>query len=71
MVCAMERIRYPHIEIALAGESPNPLAIAGRTLRALRESGVPQEAQFEYLMQAFSGDYGHLLRTTLQTVRCK
>lgn len=67
----MDRIKYPHIEITLAGDSPNPLAIAGRTLRALKESGVPQEERFAYLMQAFEGDYVHLLRTTLQTVRCK
>jgi hypothetical protein len=60
--------RYPDIQVQLTGEDGNAFAILGRTAAALRRAGVPQEEIDAYFAQATSGDYHHLLQTTMTWV---
>ena len=57
--------RYPDVQVQLTGEDGNAFAILGRTAGALRRAGVPQEEIDEYLAEATSADYDHLLQTTM------
>jgi hypothetical protein len=57
--------RYPDIQLQLTGEDGNAFAILGRTAAALRSAGVPQEEIDAYFAEATSGDYHHLLHTTM------
>jgi hypothetical protein len=60
--------RYPDVQVQLTGEDGNAFAILARTAAALRAAGVPQEEVDEYFAEATSGDYDHLLQTTMRWV---
>jgi hypothetical protein len=60
--------RYPDVQVQLSGEDGNAFAILGRTAGALRRAGVPQEEIDQYYAEATSGDYDHLLQTTMRWV---
>jgi hypothetical protein len=60
--------RYPGVQVQLSGEDGNAFAILGRTAAALRAAGVPQEEVEEFFAEATSGDYDHLLQTTMAWV---
>jgi hypothetical protein len=57
--------RHPEICVQLTGEDGNAFAILGRTARALREAGLPKDELDQYYAEATSGDYDHLLQTTM------
>lgn len=63
--------KYPHISVRLVGEDGNAFAIIARVRRAMRLGGVSFAEQDAFLKEATSGDYGHLLRTVMQTVEVK
>jgi hypothetical protein len=60
--------RYPEVQVQLSGEDGNAFAILGRTAAALRQAGVSQEEIDTFLAEATSGDYDHLLQTTMAWV---
>ena len=60
--------RYPDVQVPLSGEDGNAFAILGRTAGALRRAGVPQQEIDDYFTEATSGDYDHLLQTTMRWV---
>ena len=60
--------RYPDIQVQLTGQDGNAFAILGRTTGALRRAGLPQEEIDDYVAEATSGDYDHLLHTTMAWV---
>jgi hypothetical protein len=60
--------RYPDVQVQLSGEDGNAFAILGRTAGALRRAGVLQEEIDQYFAEATSGDYDHLLQTTMSWV---
>jgi hypothetical protein len=60
--------RYPEIQVQLSGEDGNAFAILGRTAAALRAAGVPQQEIDAFFAEATSGDYDHLLQTTMAWV---
>jgi hypothetical protein len=60
--------RYPDVQVQLSGEDGNAFAILGRTAGALRAAGVSQEEIDAYFAEATSGDYDHLLQTTMAWV---
>ena len=62
--------RYPEIQVRLSGEDGNAFAILGRTAAALRAAGVPPEEIDAFFAEATSGDYDHLLQTTMAWVDC-
>ena len=59
--------RYPQVQVQLTGQDGNAFAILGRTA-ALRAAGVPSEEIDAYFAEATSGDYDHLLQTTMAWV---
>ena len=61
--------RHPEIEVTLIGEEGNAFSILGRVQRALREGGVPDSEVREFLDEASSGDYDHLLATVIEVDR--
>ena len=60
--------RYPEVQVQLSGQDGNAFAILGRTTAALRAAGVSQEEIDAYFAEATSGDYDHLLQTTMAWV---
>ena len=62
------RPRYPDIFVQLTGEDGNAFAILGRTTRALRDAGLDHDEIDQYYSEATSGDYHHLLQTTMRWV---
>jgi len=61
-------IKYPHIKVRLVGEDGNAFSIIGRVKKAMREGGCTEEQMDEYVAEATSGDYNHLLTVTMNTV---
>jgi hypothetical protein len=60
--------RHPDICVQLSGEDGNAFAILGRTTCALRQAGLDQDEIDQYYTKATSGDYDHLLQTTMRWV---
>jgi len=61
----------PHVKVRLVGEDGNAFAIMGRVTREMKRQGVPKEIRDAYLKEATSGNYDHLLLTTLKYVAMK
>jgi len=57
-----------NIDVELTGNDGNAFAIMGKTTSMMRRKKVPKEEIDEYQKQAMSGDYDHLLRTTMEWV---
>lgn len=60
--------KYPNVTVQLSGEDGNAFGILGRTKRAMSRAGVSEEEQDAYYAEATSGDYDHLLQTTMRWV---
>ena len=63
-----EEPNQPRYPVQLSGEDGNAVAILGRTTRALRSAGLAQDEIDQYYAEATSGDYDHLLQTTMAWV---
>ena len=61
-------MKYPHITVQLTGKDGNAFAILGYVQTGLKEGGVPDTEIQEFLDEATSKDYDHLLRTCMDTV---
>ena len=61
-------VRYPHIQVQLTGKDGNAFAVMGEVVRALRAHDVPKEEVDKYTQEAKSGNYDHLLLTSMQWV---
>jgi hypothetical protein len=61
--------KYPDIVVPMLGEDGNAFAVMGRAKRAIQRSGLDREERKrvldEYMAEAMSGDYDHLLATTM------
>jgi hypothetical protein len=57
--------------VKLIGEDGNAFAILGKVQRELRKAGASEKELNQYLNEATSGDYDHLLRTTMKWVNVK
>ena len=64
----MTEPKYPKVSVKLVGEDRNAFAILGRVLVAMRRAGVPEEQRNEFIAEATSGDYDHLLQTVMEYV---
>jgi hypothetical protein len=60
--------KYPEVEVQLTGQDGNAFAILGKTQKALRRAGVSGDEIEQYKEEATSGDYDHLLQTTMRWV---
>ena len=56
-----------NIKVKLVGEDDNAFAILGRVSKALKAEGYKELAE-EFLTEAKSGDYDHLLQTAMDYV---
>ena len=54
--------------VKLIGRDGNAFAIMGAVIKALKKSGAENEIIEEYKEEAMSGDYNHLLVTTMKYV---
>ena len=55
------------VRVRLVGEDGNAFAILGRASKALKRAGLVDVAD-EFMGEATSGDYNHLLETVLKYV---
>lgn len=62
------KVRYPDICVNLIGRDGNAFAIMGAVRLALRRGGISRDEIAEYTTEAMSGDYDHLLATTMHWV---
>jgi hypothetical protein len=63
-------VKFPDVTVQLVGMDGNAFAILGRVAAALRKAGHA-DAVKEYMDEAMSGDYDHLLRVTCLTVNAE
>ena len=61
-------IRYPFVSVRLVGSDGNAFAIMGAVCKNLRRGLVSPEEVQTYQKEAMSGDYDHLLQTTMRWV---
>lgn len=61
-------VKYPEIEVELIGRDGNAFAILGAVQKELKRAKVPQEEITNFLDEATSGDYDHLLQTVMNWV---
>ena len=61
-------VKFPEIDVQLSGEDGNAFAIMAAVSRAMRRGGCSKEDIDTYTCEAMSGDYDHLLQTTMNTV---
>ena len=54
--------------VKLIGEDGNAFAIMGKVVKAMKTAGYSQGEIKEYQTKAMSGDYNHLLATTMDYV---
>lgn len=64
----MGRPRYPNITVKLSDEDGNAFAILGRVTKAMKRAGLTEDQIKEYKDDATTGDYNHLLVTTINYV---
>jgi len=64
----MSETKYPEIEVELVGQDGNAFFIMGAVTKALKSHGVSAEEVKEYTEECMSGDYNHLLQTTMAWV---
>jgi hypothetical protein len=64
----MTNVLYENVTVELVGQDGNAFAILGRVQSALRRGGASQEAIRDFVAEATSGDYDHLLRTVMRYV---
>ena len=61
-------VKYPHIKVELIGQDGNAFHILARVKLALRNGGIEQVLITEFIDEAMSGNYNHLLDVVLKTV---
>ena len=62
-------VKLPDVEVQLTGVDGNAFAILGAVQRSLKKAGVDVEVSNEFLDEATSGDYDHLLATVMRWVK--
>jgi hypothetical protein len=62
-----QEIKFPEVEVNLSEIDGNAFSIIGAVRRALRRKATPEQIE-EFVAEATSGDYDHLLQTTMRTV---
>jgi hypothetical protein len=64
----MRDVRFPEINVQLVGQDGNAFAILGRVGKALRRGGVEKAEIDEFMQEAMSGDFNHLLQVVMAWV---
>lgn len=56
-------IKYPQVKFRLSGTDGNAFAILGHCSKEARKAGLTDEQIEEFMNEAMSDDYNHLLAT--------
>ncbi len=62
--------KYPEVSFKLSGTDGNAFAVMGLATKEARRAGLSKEQIDEYRTEAMSGDYDHLLQTTMRFFDC-
>lgn len=60
--------RFPNVEVELLGQNGNAFFILGAVQKELKRGGATPEQVKEFMDDATSGDYDHLLQTVMSWV---
>lgn len=60
--------KYPEITVKLIGQDGNAFSILGQVQKAMKAADLEKIEMDEFLEEAMSGDYNHLLRTVMEWV---
>lgn len=60
--------KFPDVKVKLVGEDGNAFSILGRVKRAMNDAGVEHSYIDDFIENATSGDYNHLLQVVMDTV---
>lgn len=63
-------IKFPDVHVQLTGKNGNAFNILGLCQRAARQAQVPADQIREFMDEASSGDYDHLLQTCQRWFDC-
>lgn len=66
----MARVKYPKIHAVLSGGDSNAFFILARVQKAMERGKVPKKKIEEFMKEAKSSDYDHLLATCMAWVDC-
>ena len=61
-----EGVKYPEVQVQLVGNDGNAFAILGNCQQAARRAGLTKDQIDEFMNEAMSGDYDHLLQTCMK-----
>lgn len=64
----METKPKTNVRVRLVGQDGNAFMVMGLVIKAMRRAGVSDEIRTAYQREAMSGDYGNLLRVTMDYV---
>ena len=62
--------KYPEVKIELVGQDGNAFSILGRCQGIARRAGLDKSQIDEFMTEATSGDYDHLLCTCMEYFDC-
>lgn len=60
--------KYPDVVVELTSIDGNAFSVMGATTRAMKRAGIPKSECDAYFAEATSGDYDHLISTTMKWV---
>ena len=58
------------VSVKLTGEDGNAFSIIGRVRDAMKRADIPEDTIDEFSDEAMSGDYDHVLQTSMKYVEC-
>ncbi len=61
-------IKYPSIKVKLTGMDENAVSVLWRVCDAMKRSGITKEERNQFINEATSSDYNHLLKTCQEWV---
>lgn len=64
----MRDVKYPEVEVHLAGDDGNAYSVIGKVRKALKRAGVEKEEIDKFTDEATSGDYNNVLKTCMEWV---
>lgn len=64
----MAATKYPNVQVQLSNQDGNAFMIIGRVQKALRNAGATPTELDEFINEATSGDYDHVIQTCMDWV---
>ncbi len=61
----MTNIKHPEITVQLSGQDSNAFMILGLCKKAMQRAHLPQDEIDQFMKEAMSGNYNHLLATAM------